>query len=84
MKTVILGLIRAYRYLLSPFIGQHCRFTPSCSEYAMEAVERYGALKGSWLAAKRLGRCHPFAPGGYDPVPEPEVSRGERGTHEPP
>jgi len=70
MKALLLLVIRAYRYLLSPFLGQHCRFTPSCSEYALEAVERFGVLKGSWLAVKRLGRCHPFAPGGYDPVPE--------------
>jgi putative membrane protein insertion efficiency factor len=84
MKHMLLFLIRAYRYLLSPFIGQHCRFTPSCSEYALEAVERYGALKGGWLAVKRLGRCHPFAPGGYDPVPgaaddakPPEGAKGD-------
>ncbi|HHB11761.1 MAG TPA: membrane protein insertion efficiency factor YidD [Chromatiales bacterium] len=81
MKAVLIWLIRAYRYLLSPFIGQHCRFTPSCSEYAMEAVERYGALKGSWLAIRRLGRCHPFAPGGYDPVPGPP--RGPDGGPDP-
>lgn len=63
------ALIRAYQLVLSPFIGNQCRFHPSCSNYALEAVEAYGALRGSWLAAKRLGRCHPFNPGGFDPVP---------------
>lgn len=69
MKTVLLGLLRVYRYALSPMLGRNCRFHPSCSEYAMEAVQRYGALRGGWLALKRVGRCHPFHPGGYDPVP---------------
>jgi len=62
-------LIRAYQLLLSPFLGRHCRFTPTCSQYALEAIERHGALRGSWLAVKRIGRCHPFCDGGYDPVP---------------
>jgi uncharacterized protein len=62
-------LIRAYRYFLSPWIGGHCRFTPTCSIYARQAIELYGPGRGSWLAAKRLLRCHPFCPGGEDPVP---------------
>ncbi|MFN3987352.1 MAG: membrane protein insertion efficiency factor YidD [Rhodocyclaceae bacterium] len=70
-KRLLLGLIGVYRYGISPMLGRNCRFHPTCSEYAMEAVERHGALKGAWLAIKRVGRCHPFHPGGYDPVPEP-------------
>ena len=69
MRTLLIGCIKLYRYALSPYLGQRCRFTPSCSAYALEAVERHGAARGSWLAAKRLGRCHPFCAGGYDPVP---------------
>ena len=64
------GLIRAYQLTLSPFIGNQCRFHPSCSNYAMEAVEFHGAVKGSWLAIRRIGRCHPYNPGGFDPVPQ--------------
>lgn len=69
MKTLLLGLLSVYRYAISPLLGRNCRFHPSCSEYAAEAVQRHGALKGGWLAFKRVGRCHPFHPGGYDPVP---------------
>ncbi len=69
MKRVLLGAIRAYQYALRPLLGANCRFYPSCSDYAREAVERYGAARGSWLAVRRLGRCHPYHPGGYDPVP---------------
>lgn len=69
MKTILLALIRAYRYLLSPWIGGQCRFEPTCSVYAMQAIELYGALRGSWMAIKRLLRCHPLCPGGRDPVP---------------
>jgi uncharacterized protein len=69
MKTVLLALIRAYQYLLRPMLGSNCRFAPSCSDYAREAVEKHGALRGSWLAVKRVARCHPYHPGGYDPVP---------------
>jgi len=62
-------VIRGYQLLLSPFLGSNCRYHPSCSEYACEAIARYGLLKGSWLGIKRLGRCHPWHPGGFDPVP---------------
>ena len=62
-------LVRAYQVAISPALPPSCRFTPSCSQYALEALERHGALKGSWLAARRLARCHPFHPGGVDPVP---------------
>jgi putative membrane protein insertion efficiency factor len=69
MTRLLQFLIRAYQLLLSPFLGNHCRFTPSCSQYATEAIGRYGAWRGGWLAIKRIGRCHPFCDGGYDPVP---------------
>jgi putative membrane protein insertion efficiency factor len=69
MSRLLQFLIRAYQVLLSPYLGRHCRFTPTCSAYAMEAIQKYGSLKGSWLAIKRIGRCHPFCEGGYDPVP---------------
>ena len=68
-RRVLAGLIRGYQILLSPLLPPSCRFYPSCSQYALEAVNRHGALKGGWLAARRLARCHPFNPGGYDPVP---------------
>ena len=63
------ALVLAYRYALSPLIGPRCRFYPTCSAYALEALDRHGAIKGGWLAVRRLGRCHPWHPGGYDPVP---------------
>jgi uncharacterized protein len=61
--------VRVYQVLLSPLLGGSCRYYPSCSAYAIEALERHGAARGSWLAIRRIGRCHPFRPGGYDPVP---------------
>ncbi|MGV0997796.1 MAG: membrane protein insertion efficiency factor YidD [Fluviibacter sp.] len=69
VQRLLLGLITLYRYTLSPLLGQRCRFYPSCSAYAAEALTQYGPLRGSWLALKRLLRCHPFHPGGHDPVP---------------
>lgn len=62
-------MILAYRRLLSPIMGRHCRYLPSCSQYAYESIEVHGALKGTWMAVRRLGRCHPWHEGGYDPVP---------------
>lgn len=62
-------LVLGYRYSLSPLLGMHCRFHPSCSAYALEALERHGAARGAWLALGRLARCHPWHPGGHDPVP---------------
>ena len=69
MKTVLLWLLRGYQRNISPMKPPSCRFIPTCSAYAVEAVEKYGAAKGAWLALKRLLKCHPFHPGGYDPVP---------------
>ena len=69
MKTILLALIRAYQYTLRPMLGSNCRFYPSCSDYAREAIEKHGALRGLVLAVKRVGKCHPYHPGGFDPVP---------------
>lgn len=69
MKKLLMAMVRFYRKNISPMRPPCCRFIPTCSEYALEALEKYGALKGSWLALKRLSKCHPFHKGGYDPVP---------------
>jgi putative membrane protein insertion efficiency factor len=69
VKTVLVLLLKGYRTFISPLYGQVCRYYPTCSAYALEAVQRHGALRGSWLALRRLLRCHPWTPGGYDPVP---------------
>jgi hypothetical protein len=68
-EKFLISLIRLYQIILSPFFGQQCRFTPSCSEYTRQAIERHGAGRGSWLGIRRIVRCHPFCKGGYDPVP---------------
>jgi putative membrane protein insertion efficiency factor len=70
VKKPAILLLRGYKLLISPLLGQRCRFHPSCSVYTMEAIERFGVVRGSWLGAKRIGRCHPFHPGGLDPVPD--------------
>jgi putative membrane protein insertion efficiency factor len=70
MKHLVLGLIRLWQMTFSKVLPPSCRFTPSCSKYGYEAVSRYGALRGGWLAVKRVARCQPFHPGGYDPVPD--------------
>jgi putative membrane protein insertion efficiency factor len=69
IKLIFSLLIRGYRYAISPMLGAHCRFHPSCSEYALDALARHGGWRGTWLALKRLARCHPWRSGGYDPVP---------------
>lgn len=66
---VLIALVRGYQYAISPLLGPRCRFWPSCSNYALEALREHGALRGGWLTLKRLGKCHPFHPGGIDPVP---------------
>ena len=81
MRTILIGLIALYRYGLSPLLGPNCRFHPSCSCYARESIERFGALRGSWLALKRIARCHPWNAGGYDPVPQALQRRFERTSH---
>ena len=68
-QQAVLGLIRLYRYSVSPFLPPSCRFTPTCSRYALEAIERYGIFKGLFYSVKRIARCHPFCRGGYDPLP---------------
>jgi uncharacterized protein len=77
-KTALLYLLRGYKWALSPLFPPSCRYVPTCSEYAMEAVDRYGVVRGSWKAAWRLLRCHPFVKGGYDPV----VATGQPHSHE--
>jgi uncharacterized protein len=69
VRALLLGLIRLYQLALSPWLGLRCRYDPTCSTYAAEALERFGVVRGVWLAAKRLGRCHPWGRSGYDPVP---------------
>ncbi|WP_030483638.1 membrane protein insertion efficiency factor YidD [Nocardioides aequoreus] len=80
MKHVLVLLLKGYRLLISPLYGQVCRFHPSCSAYALEAVQTHGSLKGSWLAVRRLSHCHPWNYGGYDPVPPKKSARATRPT----
>ena len=75
----LLALVWLYRYTISPFLGTNCRFQPSCSTYAIKALREHGAFRGSWLAAKRIARCHPWGGSGYDPVPGKEEKDDETG-----
>ena len=68
-RRVAMGMIRGYQRVISPALPPSCRFTPSCSQYTLEAIARYGVARGGWLGARRIIRCHPFNPGGFDPVP---------------
>jgi len=74
VRRLAVWAIRLYQIAISPLFPASCRFTPTCSQYAIEAVERFGILRGGWLSLKRIARCHPFHPGGYDPVPEQETN----------
>ncbi len=69
MKTIVIYLIKFYKKAISPFLPNSCRFYPTCSDYSMQAIREFGLLKGGFMSIKRIGRCHPFNPGGYDPVP---------------
>ncbi|MGB8331092.1 MAG: membrane protein insertion efficiency factor YidD [Polyangiales bacterium] len=78
IRAALLFLIRLYQLTLSRLIGPSCRFEPSCSQYTATCIERFGALRGSWLGIKRIGRCHPLNPGGYDPPPRTDQRTGHR------
>lgn len=77
MKFLLIAFLRGYRLVISPLYGQVCRYHPTCSAYALEAITVHGSIKGTWFAVRRVVRCHPWALGGYDPVPpKPEMTRG--------
>ncbi|MGA2695453.1 MAG: membrane protein insertion efficiency factor YidD [Terriglobales bacterium] len=79
-KSTVLALLRGYKWAISPMLGPACRYVPTCSEYALEAVERHGAWRGGWMAVWRVMRCHPFVKGGYDPVKLGEANLGKSGS----
>jgi putative membrane protein insertion efficiency factor len=75
-RKILLALIRGYQIAISPMLGAHCRFHPTCSAYTQTAVERFGVVRGTWLGVRRICRCHPFCDGGYDPVPDEKFLHG--------
>lgn len=75
MQKILIFVIRSYQYLISPWLGNHCRYYPSCSHYAVTALRTHGVARGGWLALRRLSRCHPWHEGGFDPVPEPRDNK---------
>lgn len=79
LVSVLVLLVRGYQLFISPLLGPRCRFYPTCSQYAIQALRTHGLFKGTWLAARRIVRCHPWLPGGYDPVP----ALGDQGSHTP-
>ena len=81
IDRLLIGALRLYKRFISPLLGQRCRFVPTCSEYAMQSIARFGAVRGSWLAARRVARCHPFHPGGHDPVPGDDTNPHIHRTH---
>ena len=81
MRSIVIGIIRLYKYLLSPFLGQNCRFHPSCAQYCIDAIEAHGVIKGIYLGIHRILRCQPMSQGGYDPVPK--IFRLRAGQTEP-
>jgi uncharacterized protein len=81
MRKILIAVIQLYRWFVSPMLGSNCRFYPSCSCYAQESLQRHGAFRGTWLAARRIGRCHPWHPGGYDPVPDSLPPLFKRPSH---
>ncbi len=79
MRKLLIYAVRFYRYCLSPFFASQCRFHPSCSNYAEQAIAQHGVLKGMWLSLRRIGRCHPWHAGGFDPVPEKRIDKHSNG-----
>lgn len=72
MKYLLIGIVRLYQLIISPYLPSSCKFHPTCSQYGIDAFKKHGTIKGIWLTIKRIGRCHPWSSGGYDPVPEQE------------
>jgi putative membrane protein insertion efficiency factor len=81
MRAILIGFIQLYRWFVSPLLGPNCRFYPTCSCYAQDSIRRHGALRGTWLGLRRILRCHPWHPGGYDPVPDALPPLLKRPTH---
>lgn len=80
MRKLFIAIIKCYQFLLSPLLGQNCRFHPTCSEYALEAINRHGVIKGGYLSLRRLIKCHPFHAGGFDPVPDYAKNENQKNT----